>query len=597
MGVGNIVFLTLTLTAILHSTSMFKRFLKNSSTLLTQQQTSILSAAFIIMAMTLVSKILGVLKLRLLIHYFGGSDVTAAFIAANGLPELFFDVLVYSVLSVSFIPIFAGYLADDKKEEASKLASTALNLTLAVYTVAAIIAFIFANSIAQLLAAGFETKLPETLILMERLIRLMLIAQFFLIISGYATAILQSHQRFTAPAIAMTIYNVGIIMGIIILGPFIGIYATVVGMILGAFLQLAFQLPFLKSVGFTYAFLFSPKFPGIQQIAKLSVPRMIGVMSAQFNERLNISLASLLSFISVISWDFAFRLSTVPISLFAVAISQAALPALSLSYAKKQHEEFQKIFVSSLNQILFLVLPVASIFIILRLPIVRLLFGDPNFSWEATVTTGRTLALLGIGIIGQSAIMLFARTFYAMHDTKTPVKIALFAFFINATLSYITVAVFRLPVFWLAFIFSITTIINAVLLFYALEKRIGGFHVKGALQTPLKLLFCGFAMLVVMYLPLRLMDLYVWQNVRAFGPITLPPSLQIFILDTRYTVNLIIVTGVAGILGLTVYFGLATLLQVEEVNIVKRALQKASGVRKLLAQSPEVLDTTHPTLR
>lgn len=549
------------------------------------------------MAMTLVSKLLGVLKLRLLVHYFGASDVTAAFIAANGLPELFFDILVYSVLSVSFIPIFSSYIAKGEQVQASKLASTTLNLTLAVYTIMAIIAFIWAQPLSLLLAPGFETQHPETLVLMARLLRLMLLAQFFLIIGGYVTAILQSHQRFMAPAIAMTLYNVAIILGMIFLGPFIGIYATVVGMMIGAALQVLFQLPFLSLTGFHYSLRFSPRFPGVSQIAKLSLPRMIGVMSSQFNERLNIVLASLLSAISIISWDYALRLSSVPVSLFAVAIAQAALPALSLTYAKKEHEQFQKVFLSCFNQILFFVIPMAAFFIVLRLPIVRIVFGDPNFSWEATVTTGRTLALLGLGTVAQSLIMLLARTFYAMHDSKTPLKIGILTFSLNGIFSLLVVKIFGLPVWWLALIFSCTTILNALLLFVALERRIGGFTVKGVLTTPFKLLFCGFAMVVVMYIPLRLMDLYVWENIRRIGPFILPPSLEVFILDTRYTANLIILTAVAGLLGAGVYFGLATLLHVEEVNMVRHALQKLTGVRKLLSQTPEVIDVSHPTLR
>lgn len=576
---------------------MFRRLLKNSSTLLTQQQTSILSAAFIIMAMTFVSKLLGVLKLRLLVHYFGASDVTAAFLAADKLPELFYDVLVSAILSVSFIPIFSSYMAKDEADKASKLASIALNLTLLVYAIVAIIAFIWAKPLAHILAPGFETKYPETFILMARLLRLMLLAQFFLIAAGYVTAVLQSHQRFIAPAIAMTLYNVAIILGIVLLGPFIGIYATVVGMIIGAALQLLFQLPFLSFVHFHYSLNFSPKFPGIQQIAKLSIPRMVGLMSSKMAEQFNIALASLLSAVSIISLDYATRLSTVPVSLFAVAIAQAALPALSLAYAKKEYDQFQRLFLSCFNQILFFVIPIAAAFIILRLPIVRLIFGDPNFSWQATVTTGRTLALLGFGSVAQSLIMLLARTFYAMHDSKTPLKIALATVLLNVVLSYVAVKVFGLPVWWLALIFSFTTILNAVSLLVALHKKIGGFAIESIVTTPAKLLFCGFAMVIVMYIPLRLMDLYVWQNVRRIGPIVLPPSLQVFILDTRYTVNVIILVAIAGLLGIAAYLGLAIIFGIEEVNMVNKAVKKVSGVRKLLSQSPEVIETSHPTLR
>ncbi len=569
---------------------MWRNLWRNSSTLLTQQQGSILSAAFVIMAMMFISKILGVVKLRLLIHYFGGGTQTAAFIAANGLPEVFFDILISSVLSVSFIPIFTSYLAKDDRARASRLASAVINLTLIIYTVAAIVAFIFANQVAFLLAPGLVHNSLSTLHLVSSLIRMMLLAQFFLIIGGYLTAILQSNQRFLVPAIASTLYNVSVILGIMLFARFFGIYAAVVGMILGGFLQCVIQIPFLKPTQFQYSLLLSPKIQGVKQIAALSIPRMIGATSSLLVDRLDIVLASLTSAVAIISLDYASRLEIVPVSLFGAAIAQAALPALTMAWAKDKKAEFLSLFTASFNQILFLVLPIAAIFIVLRLPIVRLLFGDPRFTWEATVTTGRNVAVFGLGLIGDSMIMLLARSFYAMQDTKTPVIVSGITFVLHAVLATIAIAVLRLPIWWLAGIFSLTTLTNAAILLILLVKRME-VSLAQIMATPIKLIACMVGMIIVMYLPLRLMDLYVWQHIQHIGPFIIPDSLQLFILDTRYTVNVIILTVVAAVLGSATYLLLSYLLHIEEVNIVQLALRRMNGVRRVLAQSGEIIES------
>lgn len=571
---------------------MFKKIFQHSSDILTRQQTSILSAAFIIMSMTLVSKLLAFVKFRLLVHYFGDGLPVNAFLAADGLPDLLYDILIFSILSVSFIPLFTSYLAKQDQERASRLASQALNITLAVYFVIAVGIFIFAAPIGKLLAPGLIERHPEALDLIVKLLRLTIPAQLVLIIAGYVTAILQANQRFLVPAIATTFYNVGIIIGIIVLAPLVGIYAAVWGMLLGALLQLVLQLPFLRKVNFHYKAVFSADMTGIKDLLSLSAPRMVSATISQVAERLNVSLASLVSDIAIVAWSFAFRLSTLPLSVFAAAIAQAALPSLSLAWAKDDREGFLKTLFASLNQILFFVLPVAAAFIALRLPLVRLVYGSPKLTWLTTVAMGRVLAVIGIGLIGQALILLLARAFYATHHTKTPLIINLSTLCLNIVLSVTFVRVLHKDLTWLAGAYAVTNTLNAALLFAAFRRRIGGFPLSQGLTTPGKLLVCGAAMTGMMYLPLKLMDLYIWEKTLHVGPFTLPNNLQLFILDTRYTVNLILLMLVALLLGGITYLGLAIVLGVDEVNIVSKALLKIPGAKRILVQSPELLTQT-----
>lgn len=570
---------------------MIRNLLKHSTNFLTQQQTSILSAAFVIMAMSMVAKLLGLVKLRLLIHYFGDGTTTAIFLSANKLPEILFDMLIFAILSVSFIPLYTGFTAQGKSESASRLASAAINLTLLLYAVLAVVVILFAAPLSYLLAPGLVMGSPENLSLMVALLRLTMVAQFFLIIGGYFTAILQSHQRFLVPAIATTLYNICVILGLYFLAPRIGVFSAVIGMIVGGFMLFVFQLPFLKKTPFIYLWLVSPKTEGVMKMFSLSIPRMLGNMSATLVENLHIILASLLGALAIISLEYATRLAIVPVSLFGVSIAQAALPSLTIAWSQHNKDEFSRLFVSAFNQILFFALPVAAIFIILRLPIVRLLFGDQNFTWEATVTTGRTLAILGFGVVAQSAIMLFARSFYAMHDTKTPLKVSMATLTLDAVLALVFVIVFKWPIWSLAAVYSFTTIINAFLLLWLLTRRLHKITFFSVLLSPAKLVICTLCMMFVMYIPFRVMDLYVWEQIHNVGRYQLPPNLQVFILDTRYTANLMILTATAAGIGSLVYVGLATLLKVEEVTIVSQALRKLGSVKRILSENEEVFET------
>lgn len=572
---------------------MFRNFLKTSQTLLFQQQSSILSAAFVIMAMMLCSKILGLVKLRLVIHYFQDGHVTAAYIAASGLPELFFDILISSVLSVSFIPVFTHLIASNDEAKASRLASSVMNLTLLLYGVLAVLALLFADRLAYLLAPGYANVSDgaAVLALIANLVKLMLLAQFLLIIAGYITAILQSHQRFLVPAIAATLYNVATIIGLVFFHGIFGIYSVVIGMLLGGCIQCLIQIPFLKPTNFKYVFRFAVD-EGVTRVAKLSVPRVVGILSGQLVEKLDIALASLLPFASmaIISLDYANRLAVVPVTLFGAAVAQAALPSLTIAWSRNEKQDFTKLFTASFNQILFFVFPVASVLIVLRLPIVRLLFGDPNFTWLTTLATGRTLAMLTLSVVGQSTIMLLARAFYAMQDTKTPLKVSVWTMGIHAVLAYVLIGILKADIWWLAGVISLATALNALALYIILIRRLPDLRLRVAVQTPLKILFCAIVMTITMYIPYRLMDIYVWEHVHHIGPFTLPESLQIFIVDTRYTVNVILLTGVASLLGFAAYIGLAYMLRLQEVAIIEKALHKLPFGKYILSASSEVLE-------
>lgn len=221
---------------------MPKDFLKKGLNLLLQRQSNIISAAFVIMATIIFSQILGLIRQRLLVSIFGASSTLGVYLASTRMPEFLFQLIIAGALSSAFIPVFSDYLAKDREIEAQKLASTLLMLSLGIFSIFSIFLFIFAHSLSQILAPGFSV--PE-LDLMTNLTRVIIIGEIIFIIGSFLSAILQSYNHFFIPGIASALYNLGIIIGILILYPFFGIFSAAYGVILGAFIFVIAQLPLM----------------------------------------------------------------------------------------------------------------------------------------------------------------------------------------------------------------------------------------------------------------------------------------------------------------------------------------------------------------
>ncbi len=553
---------------------MVKNFFKNGTALLFQRQNSILSAAFVIALTVIASRLLGLVRDRLLASYFGASPELAAYIAASRIPEMLFEILILGALSVAFIPVFTEYIAQKKQEEAWHITSSMINGALLLFVVIGSIALIFSRNLSYWVAPGLVNNNNYLLDLTSNLTRIMLFTQLFFILSGFVTAVLQSYQRFLIPAMAAIFYNLGVICGIIFLGPQIGVFGPAIGMIAGALIHLLIQVPLVRALGFKYSFRLDFRHPGVREIGRLVLPRVFGVTAAQLNETANIILASLISAKSIVALNFAQHLQLAPLGLFAATIAQAALPTLSSEVAQKKQGEFKTTLLTSMHQILFLILPASAILIILRIPMVRLIFGAARFDWEATVLTGRTLAFFSASLFAQGAILLLARGFYALHNTKTPVKIGIASICTNIVLSLFFVQYLHLPIWALGASYSIATILNALLLLVFLDRAVEKFNRRELIIPGLKIGFAAVLMAVCLYIPMKFLDQLVF--------------------DTTKTINLLALTGAASFLGLSVYLILTWLLQVKEISLFWGFVRRIRIIKEAPIESEEIIDTTTP---
>lgn len=543
-------------------------FFKNGANIFKEKQANILSAAAVIAISVAISRILGLIRYRLLASNFGDDiKLLDSYIAASVLPDAIFEVLIFGAIALAFIPVFSEHIARDKLEKAWELTSSIISLSLVLFAVFSLLVIVFASQIAPIIAPGLVAKEPSTQQTIANLLRIMIFSQLFFLISIFLTGILQSFQRFLVPAIASIFYNFGIIASIIFLSPLMGIYAPALGMVLGSILHLAVQLPLAKSLGFKYKPTFNFNTGEVREMFHLMWPRSLTLGLARLSDIINIALASIATVGSIVAFNFAQVLQLVPIALFAGSLAQASLPSLSLEFNAKRYDQFKKIFADSFHQIIFLILPAAAIIAILRIPLVRLVFGAREFSWDLTVLTGRTLIAFSIGIPALALSLLLTRGFHAVKDSKTPLIVSGATISLNIAFSLFFVLVLKESIVYLALIYSCAAILNAATLFYFLDKKIG-FDNKTLLIPAAKMLAITLITALFLYVPMKLLDQLVF--------------------DTTRTMGLIALTSAAVVAGLIVYISLSYVFKVKEVVIFW-------GLTKKIIAFPSRLTKPAPT--
>lgn len=540
---------------------------KNIFTILSARQNSILSGATVLMVTVAASKVLGLVRDRLLAHSFS-PDTVAVFFAAFRLPDLMFQILIFGAVSVAFIPVFTDYLQHKGEEEAFRFATDILNVALLLFFLVSLVVFIFAQPLTSLIVPGFSESQK---ILTSELTRIVLVGQILLVVGAFFAGIGQSYQRFIVPALAAVFYNFGIILGIIILGRFWGIYGPAFGVIIGAFLHVIIQFWLVLSLGFKYRFSLNLKGAGIKEMLGLMSIRTVGVAVEQINETVAIILASLISVSSVTFLTFAQHLQTVPIGLFGATLAQAALPVLSQEKARGETTSFKSTLLTTMHQIMFLCLPAAAILIVLRIPAVRLVFGASQFDWTATVLTGKTVAWLAVGLAAQSVVMLLVRGFYALKDTRTPVIVSFITVTLNVILSVFFVQILHWDVWSLGLSYAIVSNISLLLLLSFLSQKVGGFSSQDLYIPTLKMLFAAMVAAFALYLPIKALDQLVF--------------------DTTKTVNLIVLTGIAALFGSSVYLVLVWVLRVRELDTFVQLLKKIYNLQFRI-KSEEIVNET-----
>ncbi len=428
-------------------------------------------AAGIVMTAIFVSRILGFVRERAVAEVFGRTWVTDVFFAAFSIPDLMYQLLVGGALSSAFIPVFTGYLAEGKEDEAWHVASTFINFIVLALLALMTLGLIFTPFLAPLVGMGFAGEQRELLVL---LMRITFPAVFFTALSGLCMGVLNSYQSFTLPAIGPIFYNLSQILGAYLLGPLFGIFGMAIGTIAGALGNFGIQFPgvFVRSKG-AYRPILDLTHPGIRTMFRLMVPAMVGLSIAQVNLIVGQNLASLLEPGSIVALRLANRLIHFPLGVFAMGISTAIFPTLTRLAARTEMEEFRRTFSFGLRTVMYVTIPSAVGMAVLSVPIVRLLFESGQFAAADTHATAYAVVFYSLGLFSQSCLQILIKIFYSLHDTITPVKVGLLTVIVNLVFSLGFLLLTDLGHGGIALAFSLTTTINVFVYLGTLRRKLG----------------------------------------------------------------------------------------------------------------------------
>lgn len=436
---------------------------------------TITGAAIVLATASFLSRFVGIIRERIFAHMFGAGDVMDAYVAAFRLPDLLYMLLVMGALSAGFIPVFSE-LWEKNKEKAWELVNTILNLLLLVLAGVSIVLIILAPALTDFIAPGFS---PEKKELTTTMMRIMFVSPIILGASAIVSGVLQTFRHFVIYALTPILYNIGIIIGAWLLAPTMGPKGLAVGVLLGAVLHLAAQLPLVFASGFRIRMRMQLKMKELHEIIRLMIPRALGLGATQLNIIVLTMFASTLSSGAVAIFHYANNLQSFPIGIIGVSIGIAAFPTLCALVAKGQIEEMVAHVNRSIRTILFLMIPITVLFILLRAQITRILLGTGAFDWNATIQTYNTLTFFALSLFAQALLPIFQRAFYALHNTKTPLKAALIGILINIAIAWWAKDHGLLGIHGIAAValsFSIGVVIQLAVLWVALRRTIGTLH-------------------------------------------------------------------------------------------------------------------------
>lgn len=524
-------------------------------------------AAYLLASLSLVAHLLAIVRDRLFTNMFGAGNVLDIYYSAFKIPDIIF-VTMASLVAPSVLVPFVIHRLKDEKELRGMIDSIFTVFTIIVTTIS-IIAFVFTPTLLSIL---FPDLLLVNNIQFVWLTRIILLSPIILGISNLLGSIAQAEHRFLAYAISPVLYNAGIIFGILFLYPIWGIYGLGFGVILGAFLHMLIQVPYILSRSRIPRLTFSINFSAVKDIMKISLPRTATLAFSALAIAFVTALASRLSLGSVSIFSLAYNLQSVPLVLVGTSYSIAAFPILSEFWNSGLKSEFLNRVFGALRQLCLWLVPITFLLIVLRAQIVRVIYGSGNFNWDDTKLVSASLAIFVSSVLAQAIILLLVRAYYASGRTDKPLFVNATSSFFIVLFSYVFVIfytkldflhdflsfLFRVEdisgtaVLMLPLGFSFVTWLNAIYLLYIFSKDFGSLP-KSFWTFIFQIFIASFAGSLVSYIFLNIFTLFFGEALTLISI-----SLQGFI---------------AGVLGLLTIWFMLKIMGNKDIDIIRRVLK------------------------
>lgn len=510
------------------------------------EETNVSRAAGVVGLYTLLSRILGLVRDMVLAFFFGTGMAMDAFVAAFRIPNLLRRLFAEGSLTIVFIPVFTEYLTNRSQKDAFELARVVLTLLAIILVVVTLIGVFFAPWIVRIQAWGFGSsgvKYDLTVFLTR------ITFPYILLISlvAFFMGVLNSLRHFSAPAAAPIFLNVGIIGAAYLISPHLNepIVGVAVGVLIGGMLQVGLQIPWVLKSGLELAPQWLPGHPAVKRIGRLMLPAIFGSAVYQLSSYVGTLLASFLAEGSVSWLYYADRIVQFPLGVFAIAISTAALPSLSTQAAKRDLRDFGDTLSHSLRLVLFIILPSMVGLIILGEPIIQILLERGAFDADSTRMTNQALFFYTLGLWAFSGTRILVAAFYALQDTKTPVKVAFVGFLAYVILGLVLMGPFRHG--GLALALSLASALHFLLLILLLKRKVAAVILRPVLTAAVR---CSLAAAV--------MGVGVYVANFLWFPVTSGAGLLAMMVDLACLLGI----------GVLLYFGCARILGCQELSAV-----------------------------
>jgi len=517
-----------------------------------QREVEVAQAAGVIALGNVASRVLGLVREMVKSGLFGAGPHVDALNAALRVPNTLYDLLVGGMINSALIPVLSDYAVPERRAELWHLLSVLLSITSLALCGLVLLGELLAHQVVWLLVEGLSSPYQA---LATDLLRLVLPAVIFLSLSSILSGSLYALKRFTFPAFTAAIFNAGVVVVTLALGCRWGVHSMAAGLLVGAALQVALQLPGLRDA--RLRLVLDLCHPALRRIVRLYLPILIGLVVDTLAVFLSYNLASRIGEGSISWMEYAATIIQFPLGLIVTAISVATLPTLSRQASAEENGPFQATLAQGLRLVLFLIIPATIGLYVLANPIIALIFEHGDFTLVDTVATAEALrcALLGLLFAAVDQLLIFA--FYARKDTLTPALVG-----VGATFLYVLMALtpwwlglLTLPL--LVLVNSLKLTAHALAMLVLTRRRLGGLGDHGLWPLTLKATLASLVMAAV-----------TWGVMRVLAVVA-PPDL----------LGKLLVVGGAGGVGVAVYGLLALVLRLKEIHLIRAAV--GDGLNRL----------------
>lgn len=538
----------------------------NIKKLLRSEQKTIGKATGVIAIFIMLSRLLGLVRDRLLASTFGASVDLDIYFAAFKIPDFIYSMILAGGVLVALLPIFSDYYSKNK-EQAWGLINNIINAFLLILAVISLFFIIFTSQIINLILPGLDPSYLNEAIMLTRII---FFGVFFFGLSSIFSSILNYFNRFLIYSLAPILYNIGIILGIVFLAPIWGIYGVAFGVLIGAFLHFFIQFLASKSYGYKYKLVLDFRFKGLKEFFTLIFPRAIAAAASQFNFIIITAIASTIAIGAISIFNFANNLRFLPVGFIGISFATALFPHLSKSATEDKKEEFKLNFKKVFKTVLYISFPVGVLTFIMRDLIVKTVLESGAFTGYAVEITGACLGVFALSLFLQCLEPILLRGFFSIKDTRTPTIIALIFLAINTIFSFGFVYLLKMSsvlsgyiinlfnlnslsevlLLGLTFAFSISLVIEYLLLYIFLKRKIGDFGSKEIWKMFVQIALISIIMSIVAIFSLNIINLGTG-----------------FLM---YLTTFVIIT----LISFLIYFSLSMLFKIEEAQTIKRYIFK-----------------------